>query len=220
MYSYPHVIIIAVGRSGSTVLQSILNTSPYTLIRGENNNFFYWLFKSYQSLTAPGPRPRGLAANKPWYGYEHFNPRSYLEHARALAREFLLGKERAERVFVLGFKEIRFFEVPAQDLHPYLDFLELLFPGVMFVLLQRDPAEICKSSWWKRREASQLKQQISDFYASVSGSDRKNLVSIDHAKLRGKDIGFLEAELFRPLDLPFRAEDVTACLGEELNHCK
>jgi hypothetical protein len=63
-------------------------------------------------------------------------------------------------------------------------------------------------------------QQINDFYASVLSSERTNLLAIDYARIRDKDIGYLEAELFHPLDLPFRAEDVMTCLAEELNHCK
>lgn len=220
MYSHPHVIIIAVGRSGSTILQSMLNTAPHTLVRGENNNFFYWLFKSYQCLTTSEMRPRGIDSTKPWFGYEYFNPRAYIEHMRELARNFLLGKESPENIFVLGFKEIRFFEVPQEDLHPYLNFLELLFPGAKFVLLQRDPAEICQSSWWKRREASLLIKQINDFYASLLGVARTNMLRIDFAKIRNKDMNYLKLELFGALELPFRAKDVMACLGQELNHCK
>jgi hypothetical protein len=88
------------------------------------------------------------------------------------------------------------------------------------VLLQREPSEICVSSWWKRRDASQLMQQINDFYASILNHSRANLLCIDYARIRAKDISFLETELFRSLDLPFRSEDVMTCLGEELNHCK
>ena len=220
MYSHPHVIIIAVGRSGSTILQAILNAAPYTLIRGENNNFFYWQYKSYVALTAPGPRPRGIASTKPWFGYEYFNPRSYLEHMRRVANEFLLGTQTDQKVFVLGFKEIRFFEVPPQELNDYLDFLTLLFPGVVFVLLQRDSAEICRSSWWKKGSTTELSNRIHTFYSSVLSRQRNNLVKIEYSKIRDKDLGYLESSLFKPLDIPFMAEDVLACLSQQLNHCK
>ncbi|MBE9152895.1 sulfotransferase [Cyanobium sp. LEGE 06113] len=220
MYAHPYVVIIAVGRSGSTILQSILNAAPYTLVRGENNNFFYWQFKSYLALTAPGPRPRGLNSTKPWFGYEFFNPRNYLERMREVATDFLLGNHNSQGVFVLGFKEIRFFEIPIPELNDYLDFLDILFPGVVFVLLQREPAEICKSSWWKKRLNSELVNQIHEFYASVLSRDRKNLITIEYSKIRDKDLSYLESSLFKPLDIPFIPQAVLECLGQELNHCR
>lgn len=220
MYSHPHLIIIAVGRSGSTILQSILNTAPHTLIRGENNNFFYWLFKSYQSLLPIGPRPPGASAAKPWFGFQNFNPRLYIQHLRSIAQDFLLGNQKSDEIYVCGFKEIRFFDVPNNEMHDYLDFLSLLFPGVIFLLLKRNPDEIVCSSWWAKMDSTTLVSRIDEFYTTVLASSRNNLVSIDYSRIRDQDTAYLEGHLFRAVDLPFRKADVLERLAQKLNHCQ
>src|SRR5690606_12112611 len=51
-----------------------------------------------------------------------------------------------EGVRVTGFKEIRW---DYHDLHHYLDFLELMFPGARFIGNVRPLNEVAKRSWWR-----------------------------------------------------------------------
>ena len=47
------IIIAAIGRSGSTTLQRIINTIENSNILGENNNFIANLLVAYKSLKRP-----------------------------------------------------------------------------------------------------------------------------------------------------------------------
>ena len=70
-YKYPYIFVFGAGRSGSTILQSLLNADPSVLIRGENNNFFYTTFCSYRALLEQRNQG-GTQRSNPWFGYQHF----------------------------------------------------------------------------------------------------------------------------------------------------
>ena len=48
--NFKSIIIVTYGRSGSTLLQGLLNASPEILVKGENMNYFYHIFKSHKDL--------------------------------------------------------------------------------------------------------------------------------------------------------------------------
>ena len=102
------IFIIAAGRSGSTVLQSLLNSNSDVLIRGENNNFFYETFAAYQSLHKQNKSDQ---RNHPWFGFECFEPDQYAKMVRKLGRKYLLGNHSRQTIKKLGFKEIRLFDL-------------------------------------------------------------------------------------------------------------
>ena len=47
---FDSVLIVTYGRSGSTLLQGILNSIEGCLIRGENDNFCFALYQAHQSI--------------------------------------------------------------------------------------------------------------------------------------------------------------------------
>ena len=102
------IFIIAAGRSGSTVLQNLLNNDHNVLIRGENNNFFYETFTTYQSLHKQNHSDQ---RDHPWFGFEHFEPSRYVKIIRNLGKKYLLGDYSRKTIQTLGFKEIRLFNL-------------------------------------------------------------------------------------------------------------
>ena len=85
------LIIVTAGRTGSTILQHLLNQDPKTLIRGENNNFFYYFYRAYHALEDPNAAKFRLASNSkhPWYGFKNFKSEELKKHTRLLAIKFL-----------------------------------------------------------------------------------------------------------------------------------
>ena len=109
-----YIFIISVGRSGSTLLQNLLNTHDNVLIRGENNNFFYYAMLAYQSLRKDVKNKLGKNISKefsPWYGYNFYEEDAFLKTIYELGKKYLLGNKKNELIEVLGFKEIRYFEL-------------------------------------------------------------------------------------------------------------
>src|SRR6266542_2209527 len=90
---FSSVLIITYGRSGSTLLQGLLNSIEGCLVRGENYNFCYGLYRSYRSLRAThhryGGRNRSSSPAHPWFGAELLSETRFLDDARRLVENQL-----------------------------------------------------------------------------------------------------------------------------------
>ena len=97
-YSTPYLFIFSAGRSGSTALQSLLNSDPKVLIRGENNNFFYETFRANRALQKGNTSDD---RSHPWLGFNHFKSERHRKTIRRLGRSFLLGNHNKNSTKVL-----------------------------------------------------------------------------------------------------------------------
>lgn len=238
-YHTPYVFIISAGRAGSTIFQYLLNSDPRVLIRGENNNFFFHTYKTYEALmeeSHPEPQP-----NQPWYGFHNFSPKAYQNAIRKLGHEFLLGSKNSLNINVLGFKEIRLFDLfneqdcgrssiclkdtiyPEKVLNNYILYLGDIFPSCKVIFLTRNPDEIMASGWWKnpRYCSKKLQNDLERFQdackhmAASSGS-----LHIDYSCLRLRRYDDIRRLVYDPLGLPFCEKTCEKILDCRLNHCK
>lgn len=162
-----YVFVLAYGRSGSTLLQGILSSTPGWLLRGENEDALRPLYDFHR--TGLGARERPLPATEgqvtdPWFGAEDFPTAASLRHLRSLALATILRPDEDTRV--TGFKEIRWgFH---EDLVDYLDFVRALFPGARFVVNTRNLEDVARSKWWPSEEDAmgQLRLQESRILAA------------------------------------------------------
>ena len=143
-----YVFIATYGRSGSTLLQGILNSTPGYLIRGENDGVLYHLFRFHQLATARRLRLKGrhLTATHPYFGIDDYPEQVALQRLRAVVIDTLLRPAADTRV--TGVKEIRWDQ---PYLLKYAAFLRQLFPGARFIVNTRDHDEVRQSKWWARR---------------------------------------------------------------------
>jgi hypothetical protein len=143
------VFIVTYGRSGSTVMQSVLQAMDGYFIRGENNNALAPIFDFYQALvqaqtknTKPNPPPHG-----PWYGIDEVDVDAVIQKTVELFIKDVLnvpkGTKRA------GFKEIRFHDVGIEKFPRFLDFIIKFFPNTRFVFNKRGADGVSKSGWWR-----------------------------------------------------------------------
>lgn len=145
------VFIVTYGRSGSTLLQTLLNALPGYQIRGENNNALLPVFHAWQSLQKAYSisnvthKKRTTAPDHPWYGIEKTQAGPF---AQGMVQSFInhvLCPDPGIRVS--GFKEIRYSNA-GDDFEDYLDFIHAHFPGCRFVFNTRNHADVLKSGWW------------------------------------------------------------------------
>ena len=143
-----HLFIVTYGRSGSTLLQGVLNSIPGYLIRGENDGAVYHLHQFHAACTQKKRRLRKrfelpLDTTNPHFGLDEFPAKVSLRMLRRLVTSTVLRPEADTRV--TGFKEIRWYQ---DDLPAYVDFLRELFPDARFLVNTRDHEAVLRSGWW------------------------------------------------------------------------
>ncbi len=144
---FDYIFVISYGRSGSTLLQGVLNTIDGVLIRGENNNFVERLYQADKALCA-AIRYKGDKAGHPWYGIGRADLGAFRSDIRRCVVNHILRPGALD--VVVGFKEIRYTveEISEADFEGYLDFLRTVFPRAAFVFNTRNLSEVARSKWW------------------------------------------------------------------------
>jgi len=213
--NFQSVYIVTYGRSGSTLLQGVLNTIPGCVVRGENYNFVHGLYQAWSALRRTHREFADGAVRKPenaWFGAHQFDPQRFLTDARDMVRTQLLGSDASSAACV-GFKEIRYtagaLGVPMHEyatrLGDYLDFLAALMPRAAFIFLTRDHSQVCRSAWWKQQDAAAVKAVLTAFEHAAQGyraAHPEQCFALDYADLTtgSRALEKLHAFLGAPLD--------------------
>jgi len=146
---FPFVFIVTFGRSGSTLLQGILNSIPGYLIRGENYSTLLALFVAVRHCHQASQYVRGQSnATHPWFGAEKLKPQVFSESVADLFLRLCLQPDTTTRC--IGFKEIRYTpeEIPDELFTEYLEFLQAAFPKSALIFNIRNVSEVIDSGWW------------------------------------------------------------------------
>lgn len=146
------VFVMTYGRSGSTLLQKILNSSDGVCIRGENMDVLLHLAKSW-SIFDSNAEMQKLRRSKtvhhdgnPWYGMHLTDGARYGQGlADMFVREVLCPPEGTQ---ISGFKEIRWHNEP-DWFEQRMEFLKRFFPGARFIVNTRNHEGVANSGWWK-----------------------------------------------------------------------
>jgi len=224
--NHQSLIIVTYGRTGSTLLQGVLNAIPGCLIRGENYNFCFGLYQSWKSLRRSHDEFGAEASahpESPWFGAYRLDADRFLISARQIVESQLVGGADAPRPACLGFKEIRYLQDSlgggaqgyAAQLHDYLEFLARLLPGLGIVFLTRDHEQVCRSAWWRDRDPAKVVQSLRAFEAAARSfrSEICRTFEIDYADLLAN--GVAVQRLFDFLGASYDPEQVAAVLGRE-----
>jgi len=188
------IFIVTYGRSGSTVLQSLLQSIPGAHIVGENYATLEPLYRAANRVRRSKATwgKEELPKNHPWFGAARLEPVRF-EHrmAELFVKEIIQPPMDARWI---GFKEIRH---PAlgDDLGDYLDFMRGSFPNAHFVFNSRNARDVAKSTWWAKMPETEVTETLEaadarfrayaaahpDYAAHVQFED----VVADPASLRG-----------------------------------
>lgn len=211
---FKSVLIVTYGRSGSTLLQGLLNSIDGCLVRGENHNMCHGLFQTYSAMLQSSLEHVGTEVNaptNPWFGAKLLEPESFLGDCRRIVRQQLLANEDESSVRCLGFKEIRY---PGVDRLPdYLDFLGRIFPETAFLFLTRDHESVSKSAWWKNIRPAEVKRRLNVFETDVRdwAKGRRDVFAIDYSDLSAHSARV--GELFSFLGAAYDRDAVAAVLA-------
>lgn len=216
---FKSVLIVTYGRTGSTLLQGILNTIPGYLIRGEIRNFPYALYMGQKNILdaksfANKPNTIGENSTKPthpFFGVERLNIEDYQKDcANLLENQLVFGEEKL-RVF--GFKEVKYIDILG-DLDAYLNFLTKILPDVGFVFLDRKLEDVIHSSWWGKLKPEVVTEKISKYREIVKSygeKSKENCFFLNYEDLisNGEEL----ARLFEFLGEEYLHDNVAQCLS-------
>ena len=102
--NFDSILIITYGRSGSTLLQGILNSIDGCLIRGENYNAIFYLFEFYEKIILNKKENYNQTMpNNPFYGAGLPDEELVLMHIQNMVHDLLLADK-------IDASEIWFFE--------------------------------------------------------------------------------------------------------------
>jgi hypothetical protein len=149
---FQYLFIVTYGRSGSTLLQGVLDSIPGYLIRGENRAMMDHLYRYH--LTAKNEqkrlkRPERLQTTHPFYGIDGYRDADAFRAIRQLALDTILRPTSSTRV--VGFKEIRWNQL-GDELETFVRFLRRVFPGARFIVNTRNHEDVSKSKWWTKAD--------------------------------------------------------------------
>lgn len=147
-----HVFVVSSGRSGSTLVQGLLNSLPGVLVRGENSFYVLPLYRAFRAAadfkqTYGG---RSKESSSAFYGMAETNPPDFPRTFRQLLLRQLIGKQNPRSVKVIGFKEVRWEYLQPKEYDSFFRFFEQLFPKARYVLNERDPEQVVGSGQWLR----------------------------------------------------------------------
>lgn len=232
-----YLFVVTYGRSGSTLLQKLLNSIDGYCIRGENNNALYNLTRAVARIEQepnfqhrmeargkpkaemrPFLRPILGTPNDPWYGAEKAEPGPL---AKGLFNQFVrhvLVPPQGTRV--AGFKDIHYHEDPA-FFSTQLDLMRRHFPKARFIFNTRAAAGVANSGWWRKRPAEEVHRIV----------DRADALFADYAARHPacchslhydayKDRPAALAPMFEFLGEPFDEAAVAALMEQRLTHLK
>lgn len=213
-----YVFIVTYGRTGSTLLQKILNRLPGFYVAGENHNALHGAFLAWQDATILKSKYGWghQADDHPWHGALAADPDGY---ARDLVGAFVANILKPPRgATTVGFKEIRYL---TPDLREYLLFLDRFLAPAVFVINTRAVGEVGQSAWWKDADKDKLAADVARFEAitdALVAEFPDRFVKVDYARWT------TDPQALRPvltmLGEPFDAAAIGEVLGVRLEHMR
>lgn len=158
---YNVILIVSYGRSGSTLLQGVVNTLPKVDIKGENYNFCWGIYQAWKSICVAkskfGVGNKTKMKSSSWYGAELLSPSNFQETASKLIKEQFGILNDSDIVW--GFKEIRYVDF-LDELPKFLDFMKILFPGIAIIFNTRELPAVLESGFWRSKNKDEISRLL------------------------------------------------------------
>lgn len=157
------VFVVTYGRSGSTLVQGMLNAMPRTLVRGENGLYVQHLFRAWQATDEIRQKRKGAPARRTtnaFFGINALTRARFVRSAHRLVVSGILGKEDEKDFDRIGFKEVVWHQVAPEETEPFFTWLEEVCPGAKYVLNTRDIEQVVGSGFWQRQDADEAMAAI------------------------------------------------------------
>ncbi len=217
--NFQSILIITCGRSGSTLLQGILNSHEEVLVRGENYNFCFHLFQGYAALKKTKKEIPQLLPKEPFFGNSNIDEDFYIARSAETVKRILLSDQiKNDKIKAFGFKEIRY-EGVLDYLPEYLEFLKLIFPNPVFVFNTRNKEAVVKSRlsvrWIKEKDFQRSMDsltRVESIFAEYIKNNPTNSFHITYEEVITKSDKLQKLHSF--IGLPYFKSEMDNVLGE------
>ena len=173
--NFENLIIVTYGRTGSTLLQGILNTIDGMVLLGENDHSFYPLFEYEKKIRKLSGLKDTETPSSPFFGAGRLNVDQARKSVKDTIQSFFAPFREDENAKCFGFKEVKFAQ-NSKELVEYLSFLNEVFPSPAFVFLWRNHDDVLKSGWWKNEDivqASDVLEKVEE-QARIFAAENQN----------------------------------------------
>lgn len=212
------IFIVTYGRSGSTLLQSMLQTIPGAHIAGENFNTLAALFNaaSRAARTRQKWGRKVRAGNHPWFGADQVTPARFERRlVEVFTAEILHPPANARWI---GFKEIRY-QTLNDEFEPMLDFIARNFPNPHFVFNTRNAENVVKSAFWGKQPEEKTRSMVATMdarFADYAAKHPERCFVARHESTVADPASL--APLFEQLGEPMDVERLREVLAVPLKH--
>ena len=212
------IVIVTYGRSGSTLLQRIIQTIPNSCIRGENYATLFSLFQAAKRAKRSKEEFTYLASKSghPWFGADKIRHAFFEQQlCEAFISSVLVPPNL---VSWLGFKEIRFQEC-GDEFEPYLDFIRRNFRNCQFVFNKRNLEDVARSAWFRNLDADKVKYNLGKLETKFDKYilDNPEFCFMCQHEQTVLDPTYIR-EFFDRINVEWRACEVQNILQEKLTH--
>jgi hypothetical protein len=219
-----HFVVLSYPRTGSTVIQRLINADSNSMCVGEKPMVINHLYDFYTSiedamLVIPSLFPEiPLDDDKnPVYRADHVDMGLLKHMLREVFEEVVLARGNVPNI---GWKENFISPFADGDIaDKQIKFIHDLFPGIRFILNLRDPVETAKSPIWRVRDSAveeiQIRRQwmVDRYEAGFFGNDAL-LLNYDEWSQDGNVI----IAALQSFGFSINNNDAQRILGERLTH--
>ncbi|WP_417451978.1 sulfotransferase [Kordiimonas sp.] len=215
-----YVFIVTYGRSGSTLLQRILQSVDGYFMRGENENTLYSVYTAWQRAAGMRQRfdtRRKVPPHGPWYGADEVDADAFAARMiDAFVAEVIRPPEDARLV---GFKEIRYGDLTEDDLYGFLQFMKRFFPRARFIFNMRRWQGVAKSSWWRDMEPDYVQNFVTrsdEVFTRFASDNPDQSCLLRYEDYAGNAAGL--SKMFEFLGEPMNVDMVASLMAHKLKH--
>jgi hypothetical protein len=190
---FRYVFVVTYGRSGSTLVQGLLNVFPRVLVRGENDLYVLDLYRALARLRAfrelhgdQGSRNVVSA----FYGLKAIRRSAFMQAMNDVVTTGVVGNLDAGDYDVLGFKEVVWHRIEPDETAAFFDTMDKAFPGVRYVLNTRDVERVLGSGFWRDAdtdEARRLIDRVVDVQEHLRATRPDRVHDVRYEELTGAD---------------------------------
>jgi len=155
--------VVTYGRSGSTLVQGLLNTLPRCLMRGENDLYVLPLARAMISAERWREEHTEHGAfddTSAFYGLKAIRPAVFAQSINDIVTQCLVGRYDPADYDVIGFKEVLWHRIEPEETEAFFAAMDQAFPGARYVLNTRDLDKVVKSGFWRRTDEDEARQLI------------------------------------------------------------